>query len=111
MRPMTVDSFQYRCYRLAVYDSLPRDTTDYRSVAQPYDRFAPAEAQFPMSIDERRVKRFFRSEKRNAEKAVDAAKNGIKRTANDVKDAFRPPWYKRLWNSLKRPFTRNPRRP
>ncbi|VDM80707.1 unnamed protein product [Strongylus vulgaris] len=106
MQPVTVDAFQYRCYRVAVYDSLPRSaehySADYRSGGRPYDQFtAPVgRSHSAMSIDERRVKRFFRGEKRNAEKAVDAAKNGIRRTANDVKDAFRPPWYKRMWSGF-----------
>ncbi|KHJ98654.1 hypothetical protein OESDEN_01346 [Oesophagostomum dentatum] len=108
MQPLTVDAFQYRCYRIAVYDSIsPRDE-QYLPDGRRYDQFpAPATgSRATMAIDERRVKRFFRKEKRNAERAVDAAKSDIKRTVNDVQNAFRPPWYKRMWNSIKRPFTR-----
>ncbi|ETN83606.1 hypothetical protein NECAME_07315 [Necator americanus] len=101
MQPVRIDAFQYRCYRIAICDDdawRSASLADYRSVGRPYDQsYAPTtETPSTMSIDEQRVKRFFRGEKRKAEKAVNVAKKDIKRTVNDVENVFRPPWYRRI---------------
>ncbi|KAJ1359303.1 hypothetical protein KIN20_017996 [Parelaphostrongylus tenuis] len=59
-----------------------------------------------MAIDENRFVRIFRKEKRNAEKAARGAKRDVKRTMHNVENAFRPPWYQRAWDRIKRPFAR-----
>ncbi|RCN52577.1 hypothetical protein ANCCAN_01276 [Ancylostoma caninum] len=102
--PAAIEAYQYRCYRVAIFDdngrSAERNLADRRAVGwRRDDQFpAPSTGSRPtMSNDEQKVKRFFRREKRKAEKAVNVAKRDIKRTVNDVENAFRPPWYKRMW--------------
>ncbi|KJH48970.1 hypothetical protein DICVIV_04869 [Dictyocaulus viviparus] len=57
-----------------------------------------------MAIDDNRVRRFFKREKRNAEKAVKVAKKDMKRAVHDVENAFRPTWYQRVW--IKKRYSR-----
>ncbi|EYB88161.1 hypothetical protein Y032_0251g170 [Ancylostoma ceylanicum] len=104
--PAAIEAYQYRCYRVAIFDngrSAEQNLADRRAVGwRRDDQFpAPATGSRPtMSIDDQKVKRFFRGEKRKAEKAVNVAKRDIKRTVNDVENAFRAPWYKRMWSKF-----------
>ncbi|KIH64679.1 hypothetical protein ANCDUO_05007 [Ancylostoma duodenale] len=82
--PAAIEAYQYRCYRVAIFDnngrSAERNFADRRAVGWRRDD------QFPAPSTGSRPTM-----------PVDVAKRDIKRTVNDVENAFRPPWYKRMW--------------